>query len=80
MKFRTLTFLTTAILFGVLPIPARLAAQNVRSEIITFDAPGASSVAGSFDGTFPKSINDAGAIAGHYIDASTFYHGFLRIP
>jgi hypothetical protein len=80
MKLGTLIILTAVILFGVLPIPVRLAAQNARSEIITFDAPGASSVAGSFDGTFPKSINDTGAITGHYVDANTSYHGFLRNP
>jgi hypothetical protein len=80
MKFGTLTFLTTVILFGVLPSLVQLAARNVSSEIITFDAPGASAVGVSFDGTFPKSINDAGAIVGHYIDANAFYHGFVRSP
>jgi hypothetical protein len=44
MKFGTMTFLTTIILLGVLPISAR-------TVIITFDAPGAIPVAGSFDGT-----------------------------
>jgi hypothetical protein len=80
MKFGRLTFLTTAVLCGVLPIPARLAPQNANSKIISFDAPGAMAVAGSFDGTFPKSINGAGAVAGHYADANGFYHGFLRNP
>jgi hypothetical protein len=60
-------------LLGVLPIPAR-------SGIITFDAPGAIPVAGSFDGTFPSSINNAGTITGIYVDANTLYHGFLRSP
>jgi hypothetical protein len=73
MKFGTLTFLTTAILLGVLPIPAR-------SGIITFDAPGAIPVAGSFDGTFPSAINNGGTITGIYVDAKTLYHGFLRGP
>ncbi len=73
MQFGTLTFLTTVILLGVLPIPAS-------SGIITFDAPGAIPVAGSFDGTFPSSINDGGTIAGIYVDADTLYHGFLRSP
>jgi hypothetical protein len=58
---------------GVLPIAAR-------SGIITFDAPGAIPVAGSFDGTFPSSINNGGTIAGIYVDANTLYHGFLRSP
>ena len=26
----------------------------------------------------PKSVNNAGAIAGNYIDGSGVYHGFLR--
>ena len=78
MKFGKLAFLTTLTLSGVLPMPVRVAAQNVSSKISAFDAPGASSAAGSFDGTFPKSINDTGAITGHYVDGNTLYHGFLR--
>jgi hypothetical protein len=50
--------------------------------ITTFDAPGAGSVPGSeqgtFQGTFPLSINPAGAIAGVTQDASNVLHGFLR--
>jgi hypothetical protein len=80
MKFGTLTFLTTVISFGVLLIPVRLAAQNASSEIISFDAPGASSVAASGYGTFPKRINDAGAITGHYTDAHNVSRGFVRSP
>jgi hypothetical protein len=53
MKFGRSTFLTTVILFCALPFPVRLAAQTVSSEIISFDAPGATSVAGAFDGTIP---------------------------
>jgi len=45
-----------------------------------FDAPGAGSVAASGYGTFPKSINDAGAITGHCTDAHYVIHGFLRSP
>jgi hypothetical protein len=73
MKFGTLEVLTTAILLGVLPIPARCG-------IITFDAPGAIPVAGSSDGTFPSSINNRGTITGIYVDANSLYHGFLRGP
>jgi len=68
------------ILIGVLLIPVRLAAQAASSEFISFDAPGASSVTASFDGSVAQSINDAGAITGHYVDANTLYHGFLRTP
>jgi hypothetical protein len=80
VKFRTLTFLTAVTLFGVLPIPVRLAAQNANSKIISFDAPGAGTTAGSGFGTFPQSINKAGAITGHYIDSHNVTHGFLRSP
>ncbi len=80
MKFGTLTFLTTVALFGVLPVPVRLAAQNASSEIINFDAPGAGKTAGSGQGTFPDSISEAGAITGHYIDSKNVNHGFLRVP
>ena len=80
MKFGALACLTTVILFGVLAIPIRLAAQNASSDIIIFDAPGAGTTAGSGFGTFPNSINNAGAITGHYIDANNVKHGFLQIP
>src|SRR5271165_985838 len=36
----------------------------------TFDAPGADTMAGDFNGTLPNGINDAGAITGVYYDAS----------
>jgi hypothetical protein len=49
-------------------------------EFIAFDVPGAGKTAGSGQGTFPKSINKAGAITGHYIDANNVNHGFLRTP
>jgi hypothetical protein len=78
MEFGTLTCLRTVVLFGVLTIPVRLAAQNASSEIITFDAPGASTAAGSGQGTFPDGINEAGTITGHYIDSHNVNHGFLR--
>jgi hypothetical protein len=80
MKFGTLTFLATATLSGVLPIPVRLAAQNASSEIINFDAPGAGKTAGAGQGTFPDSISDAGAITGHYTDSRNVNHGFLWVP
>jgi hypothetical protein len=80
MKFGTLTFLTAVTLFGVPPIPVLLAAQNASSKIISFDAPGAGTTAGSGFGTFPNSINDGGVITRRYIDANNVKHGFLRIP
>jgi hypothetical protein len=46
----------------------------------TFEAPGADTTAGSFNGTSPSSINDLGAITGEYFDATGFGHGFLRSP
>lgn len=79
MKFGRLT-LTIVILSCALPIPVRLAAQSANSGIIIFDAPGAISLADSFDGTFPGSINNGATITGIYIDAKTLYHGFLRSP
>jgi hypothetical protein len=80
MKSGTLTFLTTAILFSVLPISMCLPAQNAGSTFITFDAPGAGTIEGSGLGTFPESINDGGVIAGRYTDAHNVNHGFVRIP
>ncbi len=49
-------------------------------EFIAFDAPGAGKTVGSGQGTFPKSINKAGAITGHYIDSNNVNHGFVRSP
>jgi hypothetical protein len=42
-------------------------------KITTFDPPGSTY-------TMPTSINDAGAITGWYVDASSVTHGFLRSP
>src|SRR5271167_1118915 len=55
-------------------------ASAQQGRIITFDAPGADTTAGSFNGTSPNSINDLGAITGNYWDANGFSHGFLRSP
>ena len=46
----------------------------------TFQAPGADTTAGSYNGTSPSAINDLGVITGSYYDASGFSHGFLRSP
>jgi hypothetical protein len=46
--------------------------------ITGFDAPGAGSTAGSFQGTQAYSINPEGTIVGLYLDANNVYHGFLR--
>lgn len=46
----------------------------------TFEAPGADTTAGNFNGTFVNAINDAGAVTGFYDDASGGSHGFLRSP
>lgn len=46
----------------------------------SFDAPGADTNAGDFNGTLPNAINDAGAITGVYYDVQNLGHGFLRSP
>jgi hypothetical protein len=43
-----------------------------------FDAPGAGSVPGSYQGTTPESINSAGEIVGYLVDSSQVNHGFVR--
>ncbi len=45
---------------------------------ITFDAPGAGTVAVS--GTFAVAINDLGETIGYLVDNQNLYHGFLRYP
>ena len=46
----------------------------------TFQAPGADTTPGSYNGTSPNAINDLGVITGEYWDANGFGHGFLRSP
>lgn len=54
--------------------------RTPEGRFITFEAPGADTTAGSFNGTSPNSINDLGAITGFYLDASAVSHGFVRSP
>lgn len=44
----------------------------------TFDAPGAGSGAGTYQGTFPTSVSPKGEIVGTYTDSNYAAHGFLR--
>lgn len=46
----------------------------------TFEAPGADTTPGSYNGTYPNSINDLGVITGVYWDVNGVSHGFLRTP
>lgn len=46
-------------------------------KFITFEAPGADTTPGSYNGTNPNAINDLGIIAGNFSDANGFSHGFL---
>jgi len=50
------------------------------SRTIIFDAPGADSNAGDYNGTYPNRINAKEVITGYYVDASNVAHGFLRTP
>ena len=54
-----------------------LSAALGAATITTFDAPGAGT--GPNQGTFARSINDAGVIAGDYIDAGNVVHGYVRV-
>ena len=47
--------------------------------ISEFDAPGAGSVAGNYEGTVPLGINAAGEITGAYFDNNYVLHAFLRL-
>ena len=42
-----------------------------------FDAPGAGSTPGSYQGTTPESINSAGEIVGYLVDSNQVNHGFI---
>ncbi len=54
--------------------------RSPQGKVTTFDAPGADTTPGSYNGTFPVSINDQGAITGYYLDAKNVNHGFLLLP
>jgi hypothetical protein len=53
-------------------------AQN--PHIVTFDAPGADTNPGDYNGTYATAINVWGAITGAYQDTNNVFHGFLRSP
>jgi uncharacterized membrane protein len=53
--------------------------RSPKGKITTFEAPGADTNAGSFNGTLPNAINDEGVITGVYYDANGAGHGFLRV-
>lgn len=48
--------------------------------ITEFDAPGAGSDKGSYEGTIGLAINARGEITGAYFDSQYVLHGFLRLP
>jgi hypothetical protein len=53
-------------------------ANERKTALITFDAPGAGK--GAFQGTQGIAISPEGAITGYYIDSGTVFHGFVRAP
>lgn len=57
-----------------------ISVQSPAQKIITFDAPGADTTSGSFNGTFASGMNNRGVVTGSYVDANNVYHGFLRSP
>jgi hypothetical protein len=54
--------------------------RSRKGKFTSFEAPGADTTPGDFNGTEPNAINDAGAIAGVYYDINNVAHGFLRSP
>ena len=54
--------------------------RNPKGKVTSFDAPGADTTPDAFNGTFPVSINDQGAITGYYLDANEVSHAFLLLP
>jgi hypothetical protein len=52
--------------------------RSADGSFTTFQAPGADTTPGSYNGTVPSGINDLGVIVGNYYDASGVGHGFLR--
>jgi hypothetical protein len=54
--------------------------RSPAGKFTTFEAPGADTTSGSYNGTTPTSINDVGVITGSFYDATGLAHGFLRTP
>jgi hypothetical protein len=54
--------------------------RSPEGTITTFEARGADTTPGSYNGTLPYSINDQGVITGYYVDAKNVVHGFLLLP
>lgn len=54
--------------------------RSPEGKITSFDAPGANTTPGSYSGTYPYSINDAGEITGSYQDLNNVVHGFVLLP
>ncbi len=65
------------IVVGVVALLATTVQTNAQ-QIIKFDAPGADTNPGDYNGTFASAINNWGVITGAYVDANDVYHGFLR--
>ena len=65
---------------GLLMLGLVLTASAQKASIITFDAPGADTKPGDYNGTYSSGINASGAITGSYQDTNDTYHGFLRSP
>lgn len=59
--------------------------RSPEGKFTTFEAPGADTTPGSFNGTgcfsdCPVDLNDWGEITGSYWDSNNMQHGFLRTP
>jgi hypothetical protein len=54
--------------------------RSPEGKVTSFDAPGADTTPNDYNGTFPVSINDLGAVTGYYVDANNVIHGFLMFP
>jgi hypothetical protein len=54
--------------------------RSSEGKFTTFEAPGADTTPGSYNGTTAQSINDWGEITGYYADATGVAHGFVRSP
>ena len=74
MKFTNLPWLITMVVFATLASTLSFAEQP--GHITVFDAPGANDA--DLSGTFALSVNQAGAIAGYFVDSHLVSHGFVR--
>jgi len=68
----------TGLIMAMCLLGSGVIASAQQLKIVSFDAPGADTNPGDYNGTVASSINNRGAVTGFYVDVNNVYHGFVR--